>query len=569
MRFHAFESSPNTIVIPYPRLMFLPKPRLLTCCAATLILLTACEPDDTSADDVGDEDEGTTDGTEEDTGAGTDEFGDTDVELSEIPALGIQITEVEANQGTAIFIGRDGEWVDAPERLGPLISRRNTLIRVHYTVDPGWVARDIQAQLALTFSDGTTQTLGNTRWVSEDSSPNSLGGTFIFGLVAEEGQVEAGTMFKVTLQEIDEANHDMAASAGLTEGIWETPREPNTLGIQPEPLQLKVVFVPFHHKFGSIDRITDTSDATMKILTDAIYEQNPTHELIWTIHEPMMWEYEMSNLGAVLGPMSAQRENEQAFPNEYWAGIFPVPNGGVAGVAGVAQVPGDGKGEGSSRVSVTALGNSPGSAAGTLVHELGHTEGLNHVYCPFAEAASPDPAYPYENGLIGQWGFGILSFGLYSPESHFDYMSYCGPSWVSTWSWSKNFFRIRTLTSWEGESIGEEDQKAILIGSLAGDGSEFWWTVRGSLPSQASPYGDGVPQHLEFRANGDVVASRPSVVRTANDFTTTWVMTELPEELEQLEGIDEIVRIDGALVEHSVAADRVTLSARPLTIKAD
>jgi hypothetical protein len=563
----------NQPVFPYPRLVFLPNHQLLTTCVATLLLLGACESEETGTDELGDgETDGDTEGaegTEADEGAGTSDTGDTGEELSEIPALGIQITEVEANQGTAVIIGRDGEWVDANDRLGPLISRRNTLIRVHYTVDPAWVAREIQAQLALTLPDGTIRTYTDTRTVTGDSTPNVIAGTFYFGLVGDEGEVEAPTQFKVTLQEVDEASRDLAVAAGLTEGIWETPREPGLFGIQPEPLQLRVVFVPFHHKFGSIDIITDTSDATMKVLTDAIYEQNPTHELIWSVHEPMMWEYEMTSLGSVLGGMSAQRENELTFPNVYWAGLFPVPQGGVAGVAGVAQVPGDGKGEGGQRVSVTALGNSVGNASETLVHELGHTQGLAHVYCPFADALSPDPTYPYANGVLGQWGFGVLSVKLYSPDNHFDYMSYCNPTWVSTWSWSRNFHRIRTLTSWEGESIGGDDQKVILIGSLAGDGSEFWWTVRGSLPTQASPYDDGEPQHLEFHSQGELVLARPSVVRIANDFTTTWVMTELPDGLDRLEGIDTIVRVDADLTPHPIAAQNVTLSARPLSITAN
>ncbi|MFV8752828.1 hypothetical protein ACNOYE_19970 [Nannocystaceae bacterium ST9] len=555
--------------------MFLPNPRLLTWPAATLLTLAACVPDETGVDDANaDADSSDGDGDGESTEAGqdegTDEFGDTDTEpLSEIPALGIQISQVEANQGTAVIIAEGGEWVAGPDRLGPLISKRNTLVRVHYTVDPGWVARDIQAQLTITASDGTTKTFASSKTVDGDSMPNSLSGTFFFGLVAEAGDVEANSSFRVTLQEVDEAGRELAASAGLSEGTWQSPSEPGLLGIQPEPLQLKVVFVPFHHKFGGIDRLTDTSDATMQVLADALYEQNPTHELIWSVHEPMTWEYEMTSLGAVMGPMSALRENEQAFPNEYWAGLFPIPNGGVAGVAGIASVPSDGKGEGAQRVSVTALGNDIVRAAEVDVHEVGHTQGLAHVYCPYAEAASPDPAYPYANGLIGQWGFGILSFQLYSPDSFYDYMTYCNPTWVSTWSWDRNFYRIRTLTSWEGEAIGPEDQKPILMGSLAPDGSEFWWTVRGSLPSQASPFGDGRPQYLEFHADGDLVATRPSVVHMLNDFETVWVMTELPEELAGLEGIDTIVRIDADLEAHPLPAHRVTLSARPRTITAD
>lgn len=538
--------------------MFLPNPRLLALLSTCLL---ACASDETGLDDEGSgESDGAGTGTETESG---DEFGDTDDEpLSEIPALGIQISEVEANQGTAVIIGRDGEWVDGPNRLGPLISKRNTLIRVHYTVDPGWVARDIQAQLVLTHADGTTKTFAQTKTVDGDSVANMLSGAFYFGLAAEDGDVEAGSSYQVTLQEIDDASAAAAAAAaGLVEGNWQTPREPGVIGIQGEPLQLKVVFVPYHHIYGDIDRTTDTSDATMKILVDALYEQNPTHELIWSVHEPVDWPYEMTSLGAVLGPMSAMRENELAFPNEYWAGLFPVPNGGVAGVAGVAQVPGPGKGEGGSRVSVTALGNNPSGAAGTLVHEVGHTQGLNHVYCPFAEAASPDPSYPYENGLLGQWGFGLISFNLYAPDSHYDYMSYCGPSWVSTWSWSNNFFRIRELTSWEFEDIGPEDQRPILVGSLAPDGSEFWWTLRGSLPSDAGPFGIQPPQYVELWSGGERIA-RPSVVRVANDFSTTWVMTELPEELATLEGIDEIVRVDAQLVRHPVDVARVEVAAK-------
>lgn len=556
--------SPRGRPSPMLALMFLPNPRLLALLASTCLL--ACASDETGLD-------ADTDTSESESGAATetganDEFGDTDDEpLSEIPALGIQITEVEANQGTAVFVGRDGEWVDGPDRLGPLISKRNMLIRVHYTVDPGWVARDIQAQLVLTHADGTTKTFAQTKTVDGDSVANMLSGAFYFGLVAEDGDVEAGTSYRVTLQEVDEASAELAAGAGLSEGTWETPREPGPLGIQAEPLQLKVVFVPYHHVFEGIDRTTDTSDATMKILVDALYEQNPTHELIWSVHEPVLWPYEMTSLGAVLGPMSAMRENELAFPNEYWAGIFPVPNGGVAGVAGVAQVPGPGKGEGGSRVSVTALGNNPSGAAGTLVHEVGHTQGLNHVYCPFAEAASPDPSYPYENGLLGQWGFGLLSFKLYAPDSHYDYMSYCGPSWVSTWSWSNNFFRIRELTSWEFEDVGPDDQRPILVGSIAPDGSEFWWTLRGSLPSDAGPFGVQPPQSIELWSGGESIA-RPSVVRVANDFSTTWVMTELPEQLATLEGIDQIVRVDAQLGRHVVPAERVTKSARPLQLAA-
>ncbi len=502
-----------------------------------------------------------------------DDMGDGDGDGDEVPvpsedrpARGISIAQVEANQGTAIFIGEDGEWVAAEDRLGPLVRDRNTLIRLHYDVDPAWVAREIEARLILEFEDGSSKTLTHRRMVEGPSVPNILGQTFYFGLVAEQGEVTPGMSFKVELHEVADG-----AGEGLPEGVWQTPPEPEFLGIQPEPMELKVVFVPFHHLYDGIDRVADTSDANMKVITDALYEQNAVTDLIWEVHEPVLWEKPMDNLGSVLGPTSALRDNEMAFPNVYYHALFPVPGGGIAGVAGVASVPGDGKGEGDQRVSVSALGNSVTSTADTVVHEVGHTEGMQHVFCPYAQAASPDPTYPYQNGLLGQWGFGIINFELHGPDNNYDFMSYCEPSWVSTWSWHKSFSRIRTLTSWEYEDQAGFDyelgptgyaEKDLLIGSLNGDGTEFWWTSHGTLPSNADPYGDEYAHHVELRSDGELIAVLPSVVRYTNDYSTAWLMSELPPELAKLEGIDEILRIDDDNVPHAISPAKIQLSKR-------
>jgi hypothetical protein len=500
--------------------------------------------------------------------SGTESESDTgEPEPQFYPASGISITQVEANQGTAVFIGENGEWVPAAERYGPLVKHRNTLIRVHYEIDADFTPRELEARLTLGYPDGTSKTLTHERMVEGPSAPNTLSETFYFGLVAENGEVVPGMTYQVEVHEVDPA-----AGSG-TPGIWQTPPEPGLIGIQPEPMELEVVFVPYHHLYGNIDRVADANDATMQLITDYLYEQNPVDELIWSVHEPVLWELPMDNLGAVLGPLAALRDNELAFPNIYYHALFPVPSGGVAGVAGVASVPGDGKGEGGGRVSVSALGNNPGGTAGTVVHEVGHNEGLQHVFCPFAQAASPDPSYPYENGLLGTWGFGIISFNLYAPDNHYDYMSYCGPSWVSRWSWTKTFGRIRTLTSWNYESpeAGGLDfakgpagyaEKPLLTGSINGDGSEFWWTSHGTLPSNADPYGEDYDHYLELRADGELVETLPAVVRYTNDYSTAWVIAELPEELAALEGIDEIVRVDDVAQVHVVPRAKVQLSAR-------
>ena len=482
------------------------------------------------------------------------------------PLTASRSLKVEANQGTAVFIGEGGEWVAGEDRLAPLVRDRDTLIRVHYDVNPAWQTREIEARLILEFADGTSKTLTQTRMVDGPSQANALSEIFYFGLVGESGQVSPDMSFKVELHEVADG-----AGASLPEAVWQTPPEPEFLGIQPEPLELRVVFVPYHHIYQNIDRLPDTSDANMQVIADALYEQNAVTDLIWELHEPVDWALPMDNLGSVLGPMSALRDNELAAPNVYYHAIFPVPNGGVAGVAGVASVPGDGKGEGDARVSVSALGNNINSTAGTVVHEVGHTEGMQHVFCPFANAASPDPTYPTANGLLGQWGFGIISFSLHGPDNTYDYMSYCNPSWVSTWSWTKTFNRIRTLTAWEYEDAGGFDfqlgpmgyaEKDLLIGSINADGTEFWWTTHGTLPSGADPYGDEYDHQVELRQEGGVVDVLPSVVRYTNDYSTAWLISELPAELATLDSIDEIVRIDDENQLHPVVRAQVQISAR-------
>jgi hypothetical protein len=539
-----------------------------------LLPALACEATDHSGDagegdDAGDGD-GDGDGDGEGEGAGDgDGDGDDPTPIEQYPAKGISITQVEANQGTAVFIGEGGEWVVPEGRFGPLVKNRNTLIRVHYDIDSSFAPREIEARLILGFPDGSTQTLKQTRTVDSPSSPNALSESFYFGLIAEEGQVVPGMTYKVELHELG-----ATAGAGQPEGVWQTPAEPGELGIQPEPVELKIVFVPYHHLYEDIDRLADTSDANMKVITDYLFEHNPIEELIWEVHEPEVWDLPMESLGAVLGPMAALRDNELAFPNVYYHALFPVPNGGVAGVSGVASVPGDGFGEGDGRVSVSALGNNVNGTAGTVVHEVGHNEGLQHVFCPFAQAASPDPTYPYQNGLLGTWGFGIISLQLKSPDNHYDYMSYCGPSWVSRWSWSKTFARVRTLTAWdyEGPESGGFDfaqgptgyaERDLLTGSINADGTEFWWTSHGTLPSNADPYGQDYGHHIELRgAEGEVLDTLPAVVRYTNDFSTAWVIAELPAEFAKLDGVEEVVRVDDASLAHVVPRARVQLSRR-------
>ena len=81
----------------------------------------------------------------------------------------------------------------------------------------------------------------------------------------------------------------------------------------------------------------------------------------------------------------------------------------------------------------------------TVAHELGHNMTLRHAPC--GGAGGPDPAFPTRDGTIGVWGFNRYDSSLVAPETS-DLMSYCGPKWISDFSFTKAFdHRLRV----EGE----------------------------------------------------------------------------------------------------------------------
>jgi hypothetical protein len=152
-------------------------------------------------------------------------------------------------------------------------------------------------------------------------------------------------------------------------------------------------------------------------------------------------------------------------------------------------------------------------------------------------------------------------------------MSYCSPSWVSSWSWGKTFTRARTLTEWDymGPEAGGLDfelgptgyaERDLLVVSIDADGTEFWFTAHGALPSGADPYGQEYGNHIELRGDGQLLDTLPAVVRYSNDFSTAFVFAELPAELATLDGVDELVRHDDANFTSVVPRARVQLSSR-------
>ena len=134
----------------------------------------------------------------------------------------------------------------------------------------------------------------------------------------------------------------------------------------------------------------------------------------------------------------------------------------------------------------------------TIAHELGHNMSLQHAPC--GSAGGPDPGFPTRDGTIGVWGFNRYDSSLVAPETS-DLMSYCGPKWISDFSFSKAFdYRLR-----------EEGGAAAARGGVAR--TLLLWGRADS---------DGVP----FLEPAFVVDAPPTLPRAGGPYTLTGMSVE-------------------------------------------
>lgn len=513
--------------------------------------------DDGAGDEIGDAD---SDSSEEDTEAGEPAMW--------VPARGITITEVEANQGTRVPIGgADGAWVDGAGRNTFLAGDRDTLIRVHFDVDPGWQPHDVLARLTVDHPSLAEPIVREQTimMLESESTPTALARTFYFGLVQTNGETIPNSTYQVELFERDtEQNPELPELANVTPADGLQP-----IGFESHPMQIKIVLVPIHYTGDGKDLLPDLGETNLNTLINRLYEQNPVQEVIYQVRpQTVAYTQTLNSLGTLLPMMAQTKQADGAEANVYYHAIINtgcfVEGCQQAGTVGIAQLPSDSKNDSLMRVAASILFEVD-STADTFVHEVGHNQGLAHVYCPDGGSSGNDPAYPYQDGQIGNWGFGIRDFSLHNPTASHDYMTYCGNTWPSDWTFNKTYFRIRELTSWDFESVGgnEDDDGMIgselLVGAMYPDGSEEWFTIEGAIdPEEIRP-----GEELEFEFDGQVMPM-PAVVRTLSDDQTQWVFAPLPTE--RFDDIDAISHVrEGTRRSIDRAAVRV---AGPNTIKA-
>jgi len=161
----------------------------------------------------------------------------------------------------------------------------------------------------------------------------------------------------------------------------------------------------------------------------------------------------------------------------YYYGVLTHPGGNQIGGLGYIGFP-------------AAVGyDSPQRGAETFAHELGHNFSLRHAPC--GGPTDADPQFPYTGGSIGVFGYDLSTGTLKTPSADRDLMSYCGPEWISDFSYLKAL-NYRQSFDWSGTGPSVV-QDALLVWGGSIDGQlilepSFRLDMLPSMPSGQGSY---------------------------------------------------------------------------------
>jgi hypothetical protein len=176
-----------------------------------------------------------------------------------------------------------------------------------------------------------------------------------------------------------------------------------------------------------------------------------------------------------------------------------------------------------------AVGLSKADAQATahiVAHELGHGLGRRHIACS-GDENKPDESYPYRDGSIGDWGFGVLDDQLRSPAAAADYMGYCDEDWVSDFGWNITFFFIRRLGMFPPQ--GRAGKGRVLVGAIDPDGEQRWFAAEGAVAPEGR---DGSAHVIWQTARGTSIAAPASYSRRPHGETVNLVVAPPDPEIE-------------------------------------
>lgn len=337
----------------------------------------------------------------------------------------VELSEVAVYQSLKISLGKGDTPVSS--RSAELIAGKPALFRVFVTPTVATPLEAVTVRLTIDSSAGH-RSYERTAAVSGPSRDDVPGSTFDLAVPAAELQFDARAAVEIV-------------APAHCQGLART-RFPRTgeVALQPRGVgPLRVRLVPLRYDADGSGRLPDTSPAQLQAFHDALLAMFPVPAVELSVREPVPTSVRIeqkAGWASLLDVVRQTRAGDRAPEDVYYFGLVAPADthaiycgtGCTTGVSFTPRSP-----SGNSQVSL-GLGFTGPVSVDAVVHELGHAHGRAHAPC--GRPDRPDPAFPYPEALIGVWGYDARGTGqLQSPESTRDIMGYCGPRWVSDYTY--------------------------------------------------------------------------------------------------------------------------------------
>ena len=383
-------------------------------------------------------------------------------------AADLTVSEVAVLQGVKITVAKDDQLIPVASRNAPVVVGREALVRVYVTPSAAYVPRPLTAELHV-----DDLVLSDMRTLTGPSTEAALGSTFQFSVPV--GKIAVASTFSVAI--LDPAGAHVAAGEPSPARF---PADGTTAAFGAVRTgRIQVTLVPLAYGGDGSNRLPDTSAAQLERYRAAMYETYPTTEVNITVHAPVAFNQVFDSNGSGFdnsNQIVAQvRANDGAADDEYYYGIIAPArsfgsycgNGCVTGLSYIVEDPRNGDLRIGSGIGFTGT-DSPA----TFIHEIGHEHGRYHAPCQVSDA---DPAYPYRGGVIGAWGWSVLSSKL-MPPTDTDFMSYCDMNWISDYTYSALATRLTAVNTIAGTlggaSVGLQSQgQSYQLVTIGADGT--------------------------------------------------------------------------------------------------
>jgi len=384
------------------------------------------------------------------------------VDVQEL-ALGdlVVVDQVAVYQGVKVTLANEEAIVATPN--APVVPGRPAYVRVHARrrLGSAGAVGPLVARLTLRAPGGPDVVLtdGPKRLAVLDDA--AVASTFNFQLAAE--QVRSDATYAVDLV-------DPTAERG---GASHFPAEAETtsFGVGPLAPTLKVRFVPVRYQADGSSRLSPLDRPTLEAYKDALFKMYPVANVDVSVRNEISWPTVIAPTGEgwdqLLSAIIETRSDDDVADDVYYVGIFNpaatereyCQKGCILGVAPAAY-----RGEVDLRVAMV-VGYPSERAHGTLAQEIAHAMGRYHAPC--GNPTAVDTKYPYPDGGIGTWGYDVLERKLVSPDQRvFDFMSYCGPVWVSDYTFAglyKNMLDVHATK--RPPTVGQRRIKSYRVAS--------------------------------------------------------------------------------------------------------